>query len=188
MVSPYLAPDDIYNVEPPLPNWRWKGRIVPNSTAAARTVNWDALLIEDITLPNGSVIPSRPFFFHGRNRFLPDFTDVSAVQATFYETHNGDATVAVAAWGNLVVSNDGPNTFYGLPVEYQQTLEVDLFGYGSSKDPVLSYTGTQVWIPDPGSLNLVYTGSDRVKVQVTLQCNNILIANRLRTSANLSLP
>lgn len=177
-LSPHLEPTEIFALDDPMPDWRWKGRIIANSSPASQKVDWSKLIFEEINLPNGAAIPAKPVFYGGRNLYFPDFNDVPAVQVTIYENEFGDAARELQNWRNLIMRRVGPESIYGLPIDYQQTLQVDMYGYASNVDPTMSVRVAEVWPTEPGTWRMAYSASGRLNHTITLQCNEINMANR----------
>lgn len=177
-LSPNLEPTEIFLLDDPMPNWRWKGRIVPNASLLSQKVDWSKLVLEEVNLPNGASIPAKAAFFGGRNLYFPDFNDVPAVQVTIYENEFGDAARELQKWRNMIMRRVGPESIYGLPTQYQQTLHVDLFGFADNVTPTMSVDVADVWPTEPGTWRLAYDSTGRLMHVVTLQCNEINTANR----------
>ncbi len=162
----------IYKLDPPLPAWRWVGKL---SGPDIPGVNWDDLIIETITLPNGETLSPLNIFGSGRTRYYPDFPEVSAITVGFYETETGAANLSLTKWQEAVKSNDG---WYGLPKDYKSELKINQFGYSSNVQAVMAYTAEGVWPSDPGSIDLNYTNDDRIILNVTLACDRIIKSPR----------
>ncbi len=164
----------IYDLEMPMPKWRWVSKLIaPNESL--KNVDFEALLIESITLPNGEVLGQNPSFGGGRTTYYPDFPEVSTISVNVYETETGAANLALANWQEAVKSREG---WYGLPAKYKCSLMTNLFGYSSNKQAVMGYTCTGVWPVDGGSLDLNYTEDERLVVTISLSCDRILKGTR----------
>lgn len=164
----------IYDLELPMPKWRWISKIVGPQDGIAG-VDFDALLVESITLPNGEVLGQNPSFGGGRTTYYPDFPEVSTISVNFYETETGAANLAISNWQEAVKSRTG---WYGLPAKYKCRLLTNLFGYSSNVQAVMSYSAEGVWPVDAGTLDLNYTEDDRLVLSVTMSVDRILKGTR----------
>lgn len=164
----------IYDLELPMPKWRWVSKII-GPQGGIPGVDFDALLIESITLPNGEVLSPSPSFGGGRTTFYPDFPEVSSISVNFYETETGAANLALGNWQEAVKSREG---WFGLPAKYKCRLLTNLFGYSSNRQAVMAYSGEGIWPSDGGTFDLNYTEDERLIISVTLSCDRILKGTR----------
>ena len=159
----------MFDVDPPMPKWRWKAKII-GPAGGIPGVDFNNLLIESITLPNGELLNQSPSFGGGRTLYFPDFPDVSPISVNFYETENGAANLALSYWRAAVKDQRG---FYGLPAKYKCRIIANLFGYSSNKSPTMSVEAEGVWPSDNGTFELNYTEDERLVITATLSADRI---------------
>lgn len=162
----------IYELDLPMPSWRWVSKL---SGPQIPGVDFNALVIESVTLPNGETLSQTPSFGGGRTRYLPDFPEVSTITVNIYETDTGAANLAMSNWQEAVKSRDG---WFGLPADYQCRLLTNLFGYSSHAQAVMSISAEAVWPVEAGSFDLNYTEDGRLILIATLSCDRILKSTR----------
>ena len=165
-------PNLIYQLDLPMPAWRWVAKFTGPSIPG---VNFDHLVIEKVTLPNGESLPASGSFGSGRTTYYPDFPEVSTISVDMYETQAGVANLSLTNWQLAVKSRDG---WYGIPTDYKCELRANLFGYLSNTQSVLTYSAEGVWPTDAGSLDLNYTEDNRTIVTATFSCDRILKGTR----------
>lgn len=163
----------VYQLDPPLPSWRWVGKF---SGIEIPGVDWNDLIVETVTLPNGETLSPTPSFGAGRTRYFPDFPEVSSISVGIYESDTGAANLSITRWQEAVKTLDG---WYGLPKDYKASLLINQFGYFSNTQAVMGYEAIGVWPSDPGSLDLRQTEDDRIILNITLACDKIIKSPRL---------
>lgn len=164
----------IYQLDLPMPAWRWVSKIIPPS-GGIKGVDFDALIVESITLPNGEVLGQNPSFGGGRTTYFPDFPEVSTVSVNFFESETGAANLALGNWQEAVKSREG---WYGLPHAYKCRLVTNLFGYSSNTQAVMAYSLEGVWPVDGGTFDLNHTNDERLIITATLSADRILKGTR----------
>lgn len=162
----------LFDLDPPMPKWRWVSKITGPDIP---DVDYETLVIESITLPNGEIIGPNPSFGGGRTTYFPDFPEVSTISVSFYETELGTANLSLTKWREAVLSQQG---WYGLPSDYKCMLLTNLFGYASNTQAVMGYKCLGVWPTDGGTFDLDYTNDDRLIIQATLSCDRIIATTR----------
>lgn len=164
----------IYDLPAPMPAWRWTGFISqpPKPTV---TVDWNALVIESLTLPNGESIPSVSSFGGGRTTHFPDFPDPGTISVSFYENTASEANLALQRWRSMINNQAG---YFGLPSHYKAKLSARLFGYESETNAVAQYEADGVWPSEAGSFDLNYNSSGRLIITATMVIDRMLMANR----------
>jgi hypothetical protein len=165
--------DFIYDLDLPMPSWRWMAKF---SGPDMPGVDWNALLVERVSAPNGEVLEIASSFGAGRTLYYPSFPNTGQVSISFYETEEGAANLSLVNWGNVVKS---PQGFYGLPVDYKCKLLINLFGYSSNSHPVYAYSFEGVWPADTGQLDLSYDEDNRIIVTTSFACDAILSGARV---------
>lgn len=162
----------IYDLPPPMPDWRWKAKFDGPEMSG---VNFNDLIIEKVSAPNGEVIQVDSSFGGGRTTYFPSFPETGQITISMYETDTGAANLSLASWGDAVKSQDG---WYGLPINYKGTLIVNLFGYSSNVQPVYSYSFEGIWPSDTGTFDLGYDNDGRLIISVTFSVDRILTGAR----------
>ena len=103
---------------------------------------------------------------HGQAKvvYYPDTSEIDALNIVFYETHDYKVTDYLHKW-RLQVRK--PNGDYGLPVEYERTIVIELLAHeDDSVVKTFEYEGA--WPTDPSPIELSYE-DPAGRIQITAQ-------------------